>query len=82
MPAFHYVYILQSIPYPTHFYTGCTTDLPSRVAKHNEGGNPNTAAFRPWSIKTATAFSDPSRAAAFERYLKSSSGRSFAKKHL
>jgi len=82
MPQFHYVYTLQSIPHPTHHYVGLTTDLQSRLAKHNEAGNPHTAPFRPWAIKTATAFSDPRRAATFERYLKTSSGRSFAKKHL
>ena len=57
-------------------------DLRTRLSKHNEGGNPDTANFRPWSIKTAIAFDDPARAANFERYLKTSSGRAFAKKHL
>jgi putative endonuclease len=33
-------------------------------------------------IKTAVAFRDPQRAAAFERYLKSPSGRAFASKRL
>jgi hypothetical protein len=32
-------------------------------------------------VRTAVAFRDPSRAAEFERYLKSHSGRAFAKKH-
>jgi predicted GIY-YIG superfamily endonuclease len=82
MPPYHYVYILQSESHPTHHYTGQTDDLRSRLSKHNEGGNPNTADFRPWSIKTAVAFNDPTRAANFERYLKTSSGRAFTRKHL
>jgi putative endonuclease len=77
-----YVYTLQSTRYPAHHYTGIAEDLQARLAKHNAGANPHTTAFRPWSIKTATAFSDPIRAAAFERYLKTSSGRAFAKRHL
>jgi len=81
MATHHYVYILQSIPDPTRHYTGLTTDLRSRLAKHNEGGNPHTADFRPWSIKTAISFNAHDKAAAFEHYLKTSSGRAFARKH-
>jgi len=79
--TFHYVYILQSACYPSHFYMGRTEDLPSRLLRHNSGQNPHTTAFRPWLVRTAVAFRDPSRAAEFERYLKSHSGRAFAKKH-
>lgn len=77
MSTFHYVYILQSVPHPNHFYTGLTDDLPARLAKHNEAGNPSTASNRPWTIKNAVAFRDQVKAAAFERYLKSPSGRAF-----
>jgi len=82
MPAFHYVYILQSILHPTRYYTGLTENLSARLAKHNVGGNPHTTADRPWIVNTAIAFRDPARAADFERYLKSPSGRAFARKHL
>jgi predicted GIY-YIG superfamily endonuclease len=82
MAGYHYVYILQSESSPTRFYTGLTTDLRCRLAKHNEGGTPHTANHRPWSIKTAIAFTDPVRAASFEHYLKTSSGRAFSRKHL
>ena len=82
IPPYHYVYTLQSLAHPTRFYIGLTTDLTSRLAKHNEGGNPHTIDHRPWSIKTVTAFRDSARAAEFERYLKSPSGRAFAKRHL
>jgi putative endonuclease len=43
---------------------------------------PHTAKFRPWRIKTAIAFIEQERAIEFERYLKTASGRAFAKKRL
>jgi predicted GIY-YIG superfamily endonuclease len=79
---FSYVYILQSISDPERFYVGLTDDLSLRLRKHNNGGVPHTMKHRPWKIKTAVAFTDRERAADFERYLKSASGRAFAKKRL
>jgi len=38
--------------------------------------------FRPWRIKSYVAFADEARAIAFEKYLKSGSGRAFAKARL
>ena len=83
MPAktYHYVYILQTIEPPIHHYTGCTTDLQARLKKHNEGGVPHTAKHKPWKIETAIRFSNPDKARAFESYLKSGSGREFARRH-
>lgn len=78
---FHYVYILQSEANPEHFYTGLTDDLKERLRKHNAGEVRHTKKFKPWKIKTAVAFENRERAAAFERYLKSGSGRAFARKH-
>ncbi len=79
--SFHYVYILESTANANHFYTGLTEDLHERLRKHNAGEVAHTAKFKPWRIKTAIAFGDRERAAAFERYLKSGSGRAFAQKH-
>jgi putative endonuclease len=76
------VYILQSQSNPEHFYAGLTGNLHSRLKKHNTGEVQATLKFRPWRIKTAVAFSDAERAARFERYLKTASGRAFAKKRL
>jgi putative endonuclease len=78
----HYVYLLQSIQTPTERYTGLTSDLKARLAKHNEGGVPHTSKFKPWQLVTYTAFQTRDQAATFERYLKSGSGRAFANKHL
>ena len=79
---FFYVYILQSERDVGRFYSGFTEDLRSRLKKHNAGEVPHTAKFRPWRVKTAIAFTEQEQAAKFERYLKSSSGRAFAKKRL
>jgi predicted GIY-YIG superfamily endonuclease len=79
---FSYVYILQSQVDGTRFYVGLTDDLKDRLRRHNAGEVPHTSKFKPWKIKTAIAFTDRSRAADFEKYLKSPSGRAFAKKRL
>jgi putative endonuclease len=78
--AMKYVYILESLD-SLHFYVGLTDDLRARLAKHNAGEVPHTSKYRPWRMRTYFAFSDEARAVAFERYLKSGSGRAFAKKH-
>ena len=78
---FHYVYILTSVHHPEHHYTGSTSDLDARLKKHNEGGCPHTAKFRPWRVETAIAFRSKAKAREFESYLKSGSGREFARRH-
>ena len=79
---FCYVYILQSKVDSDRYYVGLTDDLRSRLQRHNSGQAPHTSKFIPWRIKTAIAFTDRERAADFERYLKTASGRAFAKKRL
>jgi predicted GIY-YIG superfamily endonuclease len=76
-----YVYILESHD-SEHFYVGITDDLRARLAKHNAGEVAHTSKYRPWRLKTYVAFSDETQAIAFEKYLKSASGRAFAKKRL
>jgi predicted GIY-YIG superfamily endonuclease len=77
-----YVYILQSLAKPEHFYAGITHDLRARLSKHNSGAVTHTSEDRPWRVKTYIAFTDENRAFAFEKYLKSGSGRVFAKARL
>ncbi|HET7105429.1 MAG TPA: GIY-YIG nuclease family protein [Candidatus Acidoferrum sp.] len=77
-----YVYILQSMADGKHFYTGITDDLKARLSVHNSGGVTHTSKYRPWRIKTYVGFTDEDRALAFEKYLKSGSGRAFAKARL
>jgi putative endonuclease len=77
-----YVYLLQSLADPTQVYVGLADDVRARLKKHNAGGSPHTSKFKPWRLVTYVAFSDEDKAVAFERYLKSHSGRAFAKKRL
>jgi len=77
-----YVYLLESIKFPDETYVGLTGNLRARLAAHNSGHAKHTSKFKPWRLVTYLGFSDPEKAVAFERYLKSSSGRAFAKKRL
>jgi len=77
-----YVYILQSLVDEKHRYTGVTDDIKHRLSKHNAGEVSHTRKHKPWRLQTYLAFSDPTRAHEFEQYLKSGSGRAFAKKRL
>ena len=76
-----YVYILQSLAKAETFYVGVTDDLKDRVKEHNAGEVSHTSKFLPWKVKNYFAFDDKKKAHAFERYLKSGSGRAFAKRH-
>ena len=80
-PCMYYVYILPSIDQPKHFYVGITTDLKKRLSEHNNGQSVHTNKFKPWKYRTVISFDDIQRAESFEIYLKSSSGRAFAKRH-
>ena len=75
------MYVLVSEAEPSLHYTGLTDDLQERLRAHNAGKVPHTAKHRPWQVQTAMAFRDRTKAAAFERYCKSGSGRAFARRH-
>lgn len=77
-----YVYILRSIDFPDRYYTGLTGDLEKRLKTHNAGQVFHTSKYKPWRIETFVAFTDNQKAITFERYLKSGSGRAFAKRRL
>jgi len=78
---FYYVYILNSCAHPDHHYVGMAEDLDERLKRHNAGQCEHTSKFMPWQIEIAIAFRSKEKAVAFEKYLKSHSGRTFAKKH-
>ena len=82
MRTFSYVYILKSEAVADRYYVGLTDNLGERLRRHNAGDVRHTTKFRPWALKTAIAFSDRTRAADFEQYLKTYSGRAFAKRRL
>ena len=77
-----YVYLIRSESKPNERYIGITSDLKSRIKAHNEGGSTHTAKFRPWKLVSYIGFVEKSKAIEFEKYLKTGSGRAFAKKHL
>ena len=76
-----FVYLLRSIPQPAETYVGLTANLDQRLVDHNAGQSPHTSKHKPWNCEVAIRFVDDERAADFERYLKSGSGRTFAKRH-
>jgi predicted GIY-YIG superfamily endonuclease len=78
----HYVYLLQSALDNRRRYTGFTHNLRARLASHNAGQNRSTIPGRPWRLVSYFAFSEEAKARAFERYLKSGSGRTYAQRHL
>jgi putative endonuclease len=79
MKGFYYVYILVSERNNEIHYSGITRDLNGRLVEHNRGKCPHTAKQGPWKIETAIAFRSEAKARLFERYLKSGSGREFAR---
>ena len=81
MKNFFDVYILVSHANEQKHYSGFATDLEERLLRHNRGACPHTAKDRPWRIETAIAFRSRTKAQAFERYLKTGSGREFARRH-
>lgn len=62
-----YVYLLQSVADPDRCYAGQSI---------------HTDKHKPWRLVVTVGFDDPAKATAFERYLKSGSGRAFARKAL
>ena len=76
-----YTYILQSETDPERYYIGSTEDLRQRLKEHNAGKCAHTRKYGPWAIKSYFAFEKKETAREFERYLKTGSGRMFAKRH-
>jgi predicted GIY-YIG superfamily endonuclease len=77
-----FVYVIRSERQPAQYYVGRTFNVVSRLASHNEGASPRTRGHRPWRLVVAMAFADEQRAAAFEKFLKSSSGAGLVRHHL
>ena len=81
MPPKSIVYVLRSLSEPERRYIGLTHDLAARLDAHNAGRCAHTARYRPWEVVVALRFADEATAVRFEHYLKSGSGRAFAKRH-
>ena len=76
-----FVYILKSVEHPDAYYVGVTSDLQARLHAHNAGWSPHTSTQRPWRVLVCIEFDEPEPALKFERYLKTGSGREFARRH-
>jgi predicted GIY-YIG superfamily endonuclease len=75
------VYVLRGVTDADRYYVGLTSDVAARLADHNAGRCPHTARGRPWRLHVTIEFDEESTASRFERYLKSGSGRAFARRH-
>lgn len=75
-----YVYILRCFDGKT--YTGCTSNPEARLLRHEKGKVNFTKGRLPVSLICYIAFECKYKAFLFEKYLKSGSGRAFAKKRL
>ena len=76
-----FVYILRSESDPERHYVGLTSNVETRLEWHNFGPDGQTRMNRPWRGVVVIEFADEATAVRFERYLKSGSGRAFAKRH-
>jgi putative endonuclease len=76
-----FVYVLKNADEQPRYYVGVTSNVQARLLGHNAGHCPHTAPRRPWQLHVVIEFSDQARTLRFERYLKSGSGRAFAKRH-
>lgn len=77
----HVVYVLRSRDGAQRPYVGITSNVAERLAAHNRGDSPHTSKYGQWELVVSIEFADERRALEFERYLKSGSGRAFAKRH-
>ena len=75
------VYIIRSDFDPSRHYVGITNDLRARLDWHNNGVRGHTVDNRPWSLLVSIEFPSEVAAVRFEKYLKTGSGRAFAKRH-
>jgi predicted GIY-YIG superfamily endonuclease len=76
-----FVYVLRSDADHEHHYVGITSDVAARLEWHNHGPCGHTTRHRPWSLVVVLEFPTERQALRFERYLKTGSGRAFAKRH-
>jgi putative endonuclease len=75
------VYIVRSDVDPSRHYVGITGNIRDRLEWHNHGPCGYTISDRPWSLVVSLEFRTERDAVRFEKYLKTGSGRAFAKRH-
>jgi predicted GIY-YIG superfamily endonuclease len=76
----HFVYILKLTD--ETYYVGQTKDIDARTEKHVKGKVKSTSRYESKDLVWYGAFNDKITAIKFEKYLKTSSGKSFRNRHL
>ncbi len=76
-----YMYYVYSLKCKSGYYVGCTNNIQDRIVRHNKGDVMATSGRLPVSLEFYFSIEDKYKAFAFEKYLKSGSGRAFIKKH-
>jgi putative endonuclease len=71
--AMHFVYVLYSLK-DRKLYKGYTSNIQSRLLRHNSGGNKSTAHRKPFVIVHIEQFEDKTLALKREKYFKSLEG--------
>jgi predicted GIY-YIG superfamily endonuclease len=79
--AQRFVYVIRSVGDPDRHYVGLTSDVASRLVAHNTGRSPHTAKHVPWRLVVCLGFASDTGAAEFEKYLKSTEGRTLIQDH-
>ena len=77
----NYVYVLLS-EFDNQFYTGATSDLKSRLQKHNNGQVPSTSSRRPLTLVYYEACISQADAFRREKYLKTGMGKRYLRNRL
>ncbi|TCZ74905.1 GIY-YIG nuclease family protein [Flaviaesturariibacter aridisoli] len=74
-----YVYILRCTD--GKYYVGCTCDFKERMGRHRRGEVKFTASRLPFTVVAVIGLPDKYKALQLEDYLKTGSGRAFARRH-
>ena len=64
----HYVYLIQSIPFPKQKYMGQTDDLKERLYNHNHGCAKHTTKYKPWKLVAYMGFESKEKVIEFEMH--------------
>ena len=75
------MYYVYSLKCRDGYYVGCTDDLEDRLERHQKRQVQATAERLPLELDFYFVVKDKYKAFAFEKYLKSGSGRAFVKHH-
>ncbi len=76
-----YVYIIKSMQ-RNFIYTGSTNDINRRIEEHNSGICGSTKPYKPFKLIAYFALEEKTKAIAFEKYLKTGSGKAFLSKRV